>query len=104
MPDARKSFDPGDEFDAMADWFRVRVCELAQEASKAAIYRDLEDGRQLECFMAGAFTGAVGVCLAMAKPESWDALMEAIANYLPDARRNAQEIIEDGRKRLEGAS
>lgn len=99
----RAPFDPSDEFDAMADWFRVKVCELAQEASKAAIYRDLPDGRRLECFMAGAFTGAVGVCLAMTKPEGWDTLMVAIGDYLPDARRNAEEILEDGRKRLAGA-
>lgn len=86
-------FDPGDEFDAMADWFRVRVCEIAVEASKIAIYRDLPDGRQLECFMAGAFTGAVGVCMAMGRPESHDELVQAIADFLPDARQNAAEIM-----------
>lgn len=89
---SKPAFDPGNEFDAMADWFRVRIAELALEADKAAIYRGLGD-RQLECFMAGAVTGVVGVCLAMTASQSHDDLMDAIAAYLPEARLNADGIV-----------
>lgn len=85
-------FDPGDESDAMAEFFRIQVTQLAIGADKITIYRDLNPQRQLECFIAGALTGLVGVAFASIKTEGNDAMMEYIASVLPFARLQAESI------------
>jgi hypothetical protein len=92
----QEAFDPGDPFDAMADQFRVRIADMALDAFKIAIYRELAPSRQLECVMAGVMTGLIGVCFASIEPGGRDAMMEAIADYLPHARSNAEGIIDSG--------
>jgi len=64
------------------------------------VYRDLPPGRQLECLMAGLLTGTIGVLFAQIDRahtvEGRDEFMRAIADYLPLARQNAEEIIYNG--------
>jgi hypothetical protein len=85
-------FDAGDPFDAMAELFRTQVTNLALDAYKVTIYRDLDTKQQLECFISGALTGIVGVCLASVKSEGYDAIMEYLAENLPLARFYAESI------------
>lgn len=60
----RDPFNPSDPVDAMAQSFRLQVTDMALNAYKTAIYRDMDVTRQLEVFVAGALTGLVGVALA----------------------------------------
>lgn len=89
---APQTFDPGDPSDAMAEFFRIQVTQLAIDADKITIYRDLNPQRQLECFIAGALTGLVGVAFASIKTEGNDAMMEYITSVLPFARLQAENI------------
>lgn len=88
----RAPFDPGCPFDAMSEMFRVQVTDLAIKAQKVTIYRDMDQQSQLECFVAGALTGLVGVCFASIQPEGKDPIMEYLARCLPDARLFAEGI------------
>jgi hypothetical protein len=88
----RDPFDPGDPMDAMAESFRLQVTQIALDAYKAAIYREMDPQQQLECFIAGALTGLVGVALASVKAEGADAIMSYFAACLPAARENAESI------------
>lgn len=94
MPDVAdlQPFDPGDESDAVAELFRIQVIQMALDADKVTLYRDLSPQRQLECFIAGALTGLVGVAFASIKTEGNDAMMEYIVSVLPFARLQAENI------------
>jgi hypothetical protein len=87
-------FDPNDPSDAMADSFRVQVANMALEAEKAAIFRDLPPAEQLQCIMSGTLTGLLGVCFAYIDAEGRDALVEAIRDFVPSAATNAVEILD----------
>jgi hypothetical protein len=90
----RQPFNPADDFDAMADEFRIQVCLIAQNAMDAAIYRDLPPVRQLECFLGGTLTGVIGCAFACITDEGRDALMDEIVQHiLPFARQLAEDII-----------
>lgn len=93
MSEKLTAFDAGDPFDAMAESFKAQVADMALAAAKAAIYRDMEPTRQVECFMAGVMTGLLGVCFAHIMPEGRDEMMNVIEAYLPQARLNAEEMI-----------
>lgn len=88
----RAPFDPGCPFDAMSELFRVQVTDLAIKAQKVTIYRDMDHQSQLECFIAGALTGLVGVCFASIHPEDKDAIMDYLVKCLPVARLFAEGI------------
>lgn len=89
------AFDPGDPFDAMAQEFKNRVTDMRLEAEKAAVFRDLDPYRQLECFLSGVLTGAVGVAFASINREGRDTMMEYIASCLPTARLLAESMVDD---------
>lgn len=89
----RAPFDPSDPFDAMAEMFRRQICDLAINAEKITIYRDMKPERQLECFLSGAMVGIVGICFASVRPEGKDAIMEYLAGCLPPARILAEAIV-----------
>ncbi len=93
--DQRQPFDPSDPMDAMADSFRVQITDMALNAYKATIYRDMSTQQQLECFVAGALTGLVGVVLASVKTEGADVAMKYIVECLPIARENAESIRDE---------
>lgn len=90
--ETKAPFDPADPMDAMSEMFRREVTEMALNAYSVTLYRDLDTGKQFQCFLAGALTGLVGVCLASGKSEGADAIMEYIAECLPYAREKAEEI------------
>jgi hypothetical protein len=92
MDAERQPFDAGDPMDAMSELFRTQVTDLALAAYSITIYRDLNPQQQLECFLAGALTGIVGVCLASVTTEGADAMMEYLAECLPNARELAESI------------
>jgi hypothetical protein len=91
-----KPFDPSDPEDAMSEMFRLQVTDMALAAYKVAIYRDLDTQQQLECFVAGALTGVVGVCLASIRSEGADAMVEYLGQCLPIARKMAESIQDGG--------
>ncbi|MDO8596599.1 MAG: hypothetical protein Q7R45_08245 [Sulfuricaulis sp.] len=86
-------FDPGDPFDAMAESFRRHTADMALTALDAAVFRDLDGARQIECFIAGVLTGLVGVCFAQIETSDRNKLMRVIEAYLPQARKNAEEML-----------
>jgi len=88
-------FDPEDSGDIAGEMFRRQVVQLAIDAYKVTVYRDLDPVMQLECFVAGALTGIVCVCFASIQDEGRDAIMEHLANCLPAARLQAENIREE---------
>jgi hypothetical protein len=91
----REPFDPGDPMDAMSEMFRRQVTDIALDANKVTLYRDLDVTQQLQCFMAGALTGFVGVCLASVNSASADAMMQTISSMLPGCRAQAESIADE---------
>lgn len=89
-----KTFDPGDDFDAMAEAIRHYVLATYDEIADTAVYRDLDPHRQLECFVAGVLTGLVGIAFAHVRPEGRDEVMAFIADYMPQARMQAEAMID----------
>ena len=92
----QKPFDPGEPFDAMAENFRIQMANMALTASEAAIYRDLDGIRQIECFVAGVLTGLVGVCFSQIEPTKIgrDQIMRVIEHYLPHAREQVEIMLD----------
>ncbi len=88
-----KPFDPGDDADAMADHFRIQLCNLVLDADRLAVYRDLDQTKKIECVMGGVLVGLIGICFASVNPEGRDAMMEAITEYLPQARDQAEAVM-----------
>lgn len=93
-PIERAPFNPGDPFDAMAESFRLQVAEVFLAAGKVAIFRDLPSDRKIEAFMAGTLTGVIGCVFASFQPQVRDELMKVIIDYLPQARHQAEEILD----------
>jgi hypothetical protein len=91
----RDPFNPTDPMDAMSEMFRREVTEIAIRAYGVTLYREMDTGQQFQCFLAGALTGLVGVCLASGKTEGADAIMEYIAECLTYAREKAEEIRDE---------
>lgn len=81
----RAPFDPGDPFQVMCETFRRQVVDMAIDAEKITIYRDL-GSRQCEAFIAGTLTGLIGVALATYGEAAHDTVMDAIRGYLGEAR------------------
>lgn len=92
----RAPFDPADPFDAMAERFRREVSQLALDALKTTIYREMSSIDQVRAFSAGVLTGLVGVCFSHLHPDGRDAIMEFLARSLPLARQVAEEIKQHG--------
>lgn len=90
----RKAFDPGDAFDAMADSFRVQVAQIALDANKAAVFRELPPDKQLGCLICGIMTGLLGVGYAFVHPDGHAALRDSIRGYVDDAGHNAEDILQ----------
>lgn len=91
-------FNPNDAFDLMADTFRREVAILALRAESTEPYRSMTTAEQAQAFMAGAITGVVGVLFAMIDEAGRDELMATLADYLPHARLNAEDILRESRR------
>jgi hypothetical protein len=78
--------------EAMAELFRKQVTEIALAAYKITIYRDMNTHQQLECFIAGALTGLVGVCLASIQTGGSESIIDYLAECLPYAHEMAESI------------
>lgn len=90
-------FNPDDPFDAVADVFRRHMVNMFM-ATKATCppFAELEDVRELECFLIGALTGMVGVAFAHVTPRGRDDVMQLLADYMPQARDKAEAILREG--------
>lgn len=88
-------FDPGDPYDAMCETFRIQVADIASQAHRIAIYREMDPARQLSSFMAGVLTGLIGVCFVSIRDEGREVMMDGIRESLPFARKQAEDIIID---------
>lgn len=92
-------FDQNDPFNRLADKLRREVAELASKAIRTADYRALSPADQLESLMCGILVGLVGVCFAHIEDGGRAAMIQAMADYLPQARAQAEGIIADAMKR-----
>lgn len=81
-------------FERAADQIRKDIAELARRTMESKDYKALSSIEQVQCFMAGAMTAVIGVCFAHIDDAGRDAMMEAIEEYLPQARAQAEGIIE----------
>lgn len=99
----REPFNAGDPTDAMSEMFRRQVTDMALNAYKITIYRELNTHQQFECFLAGSLTGLIGVALASVKAGYADAVMEYIADCLPHAREMAESITDENGNTLKSA-
>jgi hypothetical protein len=87
-------YDADHPFERVADRFRKDIAEVAVRASETDAYKALSPEQQIQSFMAGAMTAVIGVCFAQVENAGWDAIMEAIEDYLPQARIQAEGIID----------
>lgn len=95
VQEGRGEFDPGDPYDAMCETFRIQVAEIASQAQRIAIYRDMSPERQLSSFMAGILTGLIGVCFVSIRDDGRDVMIEGIKEAMPFARQQAEDIIRE---------
>lgn len=91
-----KPFDPNDDFDALADVFRRHVAHMYLMAQGQSPFAQLPPVRQLECFLCGVLTGVLGVSFACVMPEGRDDVMKMLADYLPQARLNVEDMLREG--------
>lgn len=94
-----RAFNPSDPVDYLADQLRVRVAIEAASAHSVGARSGMSSQEIGVAIMGGALTGVVGALLSITRPDGYDALMEAIAEYLPQARENALAMIDDGKTR-----
>lgn len=95
MTKTRGPWQADDPFDAMAETMRRQTVQIAIDAMKTGIFADVESGRQITCLTAGVLTGLIGSIFSQIVPEGRDAIMEMIADYLPLARENAEELLRE---------
>ena len=95
MADEREPFDPGEPFDAMAEMFRQRLLDIVQEAEKITIYREMSPQDQLLALTGGILVGLVGVAFCSFSEEGRGPFMEGIVKYLPEARAQAEAMIDE---------
>lgn len=93
MREAPEAFDPGDDFDAMAESIKRQTVDLFISMENFAVWNGLGSMRQIECFMAGVTTGLIGVCFTHITPEGRDEMMKVIETYLPQARLNVEGML-----------
>ncbi|EHK56831.1 hypothetical protein, partial [Allomesorhizobium alhagi] len=70
-----RPFNPNDDFDAVAEKFRVHIADMLLAARAAPRFARLDSTRQLECFLCGVLTGVVGCAFAHVTPEGRDDIM-----------------------------
>lgn len=92
MSEAFVPFDPEDSGDIAGEMFRRQVVQLVLDADKVTVYRELDQVKKLEVFMAGALTGIICACFGSIRDEGRDAIMEHVARCLPAARRQAEGL------------
>lgn len=92
----REQFDPSDPAEQMADSIRKGIAEMFVQVSSRKGFRDLSSIDQVQAFMGGAMTAIVGVCFAHIDRAGRDAMVEALRDYLPAAREQAEAIIANG--------
>ena len=95
MPIADGPFDANDPYNRLADDLRKQVAEIASKAVRTKDYKSLSPTSQVECLMAGLTVGLIGVCFAHIENAGRDTMMDLIAEYLPQAREQAEGIFED---------
>lgn len=87
-------FNPDDQFDAAAEAMRKRIVDAIIAERESALFRGLGDGLEIQAMLAGGLTAVVGALLCSTQPEGHEAVMEAVAAYLPHARANIDGMME----------
>lgn len=91
----RELFDHCDPAQQFADAHRKGVADLALSLETDPRFATLSQVEKLEMCVAGLLTGVVGVAFAHIEDGGRDSLMESIEAFLPDARQQAEEIMEN---------
>lgn len=95
MADESEPFDPGEPFDAMAEMFRRRLVEMVQEADRITVYREMSPQDQLLSMTSGVLVGLIGIAFCTFSKEGRDAFMEGTIKFLPEARAQAEAMLDD---------
>jgi hypothetical protein len=90
-------FDANDPLNRVADHVRRRVAEIVADVVRMKDYRSLDPVEQVQAIMAGLAVGMIGICFAHIRDAGRDAMMEAIVDYLPQAREQAEGIMKDAK-------
>jgi len=90
------AFNPELPSDVAADAFRKKVTDLMIDASRDPAFASMTPHEQIGAFMAGVLTGLIGVMFVYVDEPGHDGVIEAILEYLPDARTQAEGIIAGG--------
>jgi hypothetical protein len=90
-------FDPSDPFDVACEEMRKAFADLVIAAHAGnGMFTRLDAREQVGAVLCGGLTGVVGVLMSMTTEASRADLMEAIADYLPTARENAESVTLEG--------
>lgn len=90
---SKAEFDPTDDVDRIADDLRRKVAEIVMDVRAAALKEGVGHAPFAIAVMAGLMTATVGTLMALMEPEGHEGLMQALEDYLPQARENAEDII-----------
>lgn len=93
--EARAPFDPSNPFDVCADRLRQGIAFLVLDVFASPDFQGLPPEQRLACMMAGLLTASMGAMLSLT-PEDFrndPEFIRIIANYLPEAKLNAEDIM-----------
>lgn len=91
----KTAFDPFDPVQQFADAHRKGVADLALSLESDPRFSKLSQVEKLEMCVAGLLTGVIGVAFAHIEEGGRDSLMESVENFLPEARQQAEDIMEN---------
>ncbi len=90
-------FDPSGPFDVACEEMRKAFVDLVIAAHAGnGMFKRLDVREQVGAVLCGGLTAVVGALMSMTTEASRDDLMEAIADYLPTARENAESVTLEG--------
>lgn len=97
-------FNHDEPMDIMTELFRRKIVDVAMDADKITVYRDMTPQQQLECFVSGVLCGLLGVCFASIRSDQHarEAIMAGIASCLPAARQHVESSMQAALKTAQG--
>lgn len=89
-------FDPNAPFDAVADFVRKEIAQVALRAMEHGAYPALSRHDRIAAFVVGGMTGLIGCAFNSIEDAGRDAIVEYVSATIPFARQQAEEIIANG--------
>lgn len=85
-------FDPDDPVDAIADLARIAIADAALRVATSSDYLAASPADQIQGYIAGMMTGAMGSIIACIKPGTEGELRATLIQHLPYWFDRALEI------------